>query len=122
MGHAPADDDVGATRIPDEAGHVPADRSLWDVRSPARGNSASDQRVGTSNGSQQWLTAVKLRRSTRAEIACRLAGAITCVRQPTPAYCAFAASRVAALRLRLPLTLATALPHGSRLMDLANDS
>src|ERR1700675_4646917 len=41
-----------------------------------------------------------------------LAGAITCARQPTPAYCAFAASRVAALRLRLALDPATALPFG----------
>jgi hypothetical protein len=71
-----------------------------------------DQR-GASNGSQHWLTAVKLRRNTRGpKCACRRANAITCARQPTPAYCAFAASRVAALRLRLALDPATALPFG----------
>ena len=93
MGHVP-DHEVGTTRIPDEAGPtVPADRSRWDVRSHARGDLASDQtghRMDRSNGGRNSP--------------CRLANAITCARQPGPAYCAFAASRVAALRLHLPLT------------------
>src|SRR5260370_23951646 len=43
----------------------------------------------------------------------RLANATTCARQPMPALWPFAASRGAALKLRLALDPATALPYGA---------
>jgi len=79
MGHAPGDD-VGATRMQDEAGHAPADRRWSDVKSDAR-----DDRLQTwtQNALAWW------------------ASAITRARHPTPAYRAFAASR-GALRQASP--------------------
>jgi len=55
------------------------------------------------------------------ECACRLASAIPRAHQLMPAYRAFAASRVAALRLRLPLTPLRRFFTEAARWDLAND-
>ena len=92
-----------------------------DVRSHARGDSASDD-PGTQTGIAALRAAVEIRRNSSTGCACMVRAQWLALAPYASILPLRSVKGPLRSRLRLPLTPATALPHRSRPKDLADDS